>query len=464
MPQNSTMDAVTLADALNEVSNVLRAKAGQRGRTKDAYTASPSPRLYGEGLFGLCGTNDVISALVEDDAFMNWLNWRRNNLYTITVKVLSWEGPEGASDGAPSVGYLSEDCVTPNSIEWGKCVINFYKGYYGRCGQDISVVRLDERFCESEPILRINGTLVNNNAEWQAALAGNALKNDLSMDLVIGDHSSDSGMLNGLENVVKTGWTNAETGDVCTHVDSIVIDWGNADTTGIPALLQEVIGRLRQRAKSAGGISDNDITIMVRSEMRDCIVNAFACESPCGTGDVGNPVTNIVLDSRAARDRYLVGGQNGDGYISVAGHPISFLVNDWLPVTSGGAGVWSSDVYVLVRRVGAREVLYGVYHDMTNPVGIANEYGAVMQATDGGRFLVYSKFDEACFKTCLLVRPGLVCEAPWVQARIQNVGCSMVALTPLTPEERDEYGVNFEDLYEAGAEPGLNPLELVLPR
>lgn len=453
----NTIQTIEMADALNEVAAVLRGKAGRTGRTKDAYTATPTPRLYGDRLFGLCGTNDVISALVEDDAFLRWLSWRRNNLHTITVKVLSWEGPAGASSGQPSHGYMTDPCAQPYSVEWGRCNICFYKGLYGRCGQDIAMVELDEKYCENEPILRIDGALVSNNAEWQAALAANILRDDISQDLIIGNHGASAAMFSGLENIVKTGYVDCETLDACTHVDSIVVDWGSQGVGGFAALLQELIGRIRMRARSAGGVDDNNIVIMARTEMRDCIVNEFACEQPCGTGSAGNPIINVAVDARAARDRYLVGGQNGDGYIVVAGHPISFLVNDWLPVEScegGGAGSYVSDVYILVRRIGPREVFYGVYHDMTSPVGIANGYGAKFQATDGGRFVVYSDFDETCFKTCILVKPGLVCEAPWAQARIQNVCCSMVELAPVTPDERDEYGINFSDLYQAGVEPG----------
>ncbi len=447
-----------VADALREVADIIQSRSGQKGLRRKNWGDDLAPvagtRLYGDRLFGLCGTNDVISALVNDESFLRWLNWRRNNLYQITVKVLSWEGPEGAHDGSPSVGYMTNACEPPNSVEWGRCNICFYKGLYGRCGQDIATVELDEKYCESEPILRIDGTLVNNNAEWQAALAAQILRDDLSQDLVIGNHGASTAMFSGLENIIKTGYVDCETGDRCTHVDSIVVDWGSNGVAGIAALIQEILARLRLRAKSAGGFTDADVAIMVRTEMRDCIVNEFACEGP-DCSDYAMPTIKIDV-ARDTRDRYLAGGANGDGYISVAGHVVSFLVNDWLPVEScvgGGAGSYVSDIYILVRRVGAREVLYGVYHDMTSPVATANSYGADFQATDGGRFLVYSNFDETCFKTCVMVKPALICEAPWVQARIQNVCCSMTELEPVTPEERNEYGINWDDLYPAGDEP-----------
>ena len=458
-----TMNNIMLADVFREVSDVLAAKAGQQGRykgLKDAYVAAPGLNLYGGGLFSPCGDNEVLSALVTDDAFASWLSWRRNNETRMIVKVFSWKGPEGAADQQPSEGYLTDKCAVGEGIEWGICEICYWKGEYERCGQDIAVTELDEKYCERYPVFRIDGSLVQNNAEWQASLAAQILKNDISQHLVIGNQATTF-QFSGLENVVKTGWVDCRRNQVCTHVDSVVVDWGNASVSGIAALLQEVLGRLRLRARDMGGFSDNDAIVMLRSEMRDCLVNEFACESPCGVGSAGNPVTNIVLDSRQARDRYLVGGQNGDGYIPVAGHPISFLVNDWLPVEScpGGGGLsFVSDIYVLVRRVGNREVLYGVYHDMTEPVNIVNSYGGTMQSTDGGRFLIRSRFDEACFQTCVRIKPALICEAPWCQARIENVCCSMTELEPVTPEERDEYGIDNELLYQVAAWSGAVPM------
>jgi len=448
-----------LADALRAVGDIVQSQAGQKGRYKDAYTSAPGLNLYGGGLFSPCGDNEVLSALVSDDAFAQWLRWRRNNEVRIIVKVYSWRGPEGASDNEPTGGYLTDKCAVGNGIEWGVCEICYWKGEYERCGQDIAVTELDERYCERMPLLRIDGSVIDNNVEWQASQAGQILKDDISQHLITGSVATLYQM-DGLENIVKEDWVDCRRNQVCSHVDSVVVDWGNASVSGIASLLQEILRRLRLRAREMGGFSDNDVIVMLRSETRDCLVDEFACESPCGTGSAGNPVTNIVLDARQARDRYLVGGQNGDGYIPIAGHVISFLVNDWLPVSScpgGGAGSYVSDIYVLVRRIGNREVFYGVYHDMTKPVNIVNEYGAGFQATDGGKFLIRGRFDEACLQTCVRIKPALICEAPWCQARITNVCCTNT-LAPITPSERDEYGIDWDLLYPVTAFSGAVPL------
>lgn len=420
---------------------------------KAAYDAAPGVMIYGQGLFSLCGDNDVISLLVRDEGFLRWLNWSPNNAIVRPVKMLTWVGPEGTSEADIQPGWLADDCPVPNSVEWGKCEINFSKGQYGRCGQDIAALDIGLKYCDQEPTYRINGTLVDNDAEWQASLASMVLRDDVSEGLIIGDHSTP-GQFDGLENLIVDGYTDFRNGDVCPQVDSIVVDWNNAGPADLPPLIAEIVQRIRYRARGSGGVNPADMVIMLPGFLRDCLVDVYACEQPCGTGTAGNPITNIVVDARNARDRYLVGGQYGDGFISVNGTPISFLVNDWIPFAScpgGGANSYASDIYILTRQVGPRQVIFGEFQDLgAGAAELNRQFGGGYRITDGGRFLVYSRQDETCFNTCLITRPGLVISAPWAQARIANVCCSVNSLTPLSPNPGSEYFLAYGDLYQAG--------------
>lgn len=426
-------------------------------------TANPGAydTIYGTGLFNLCGDNDVISTLVEDDNLLRWLQWLPNNERTRFVKMLTWRGPDGSSWDVltPTVGYLAADCDEPNSVEWGKCETSMTKGLYGRCGQDIAMVNIGYKYCDKEPIYRIDGSVINNDAEWQVALASAVLKNDISQHLITGD-ASVTNQFNGLENLIKTGYVDVQTGEPCSQVDSIIYDWANQPIAGLAAVLAEIIARIKLRARSAGGVNvSQDITIMLPSFLRDCLVAEFACSGPCASGD-GSTVMVIQADATSNRDRYLVGGANGDGWIPINGEPVSFLINDWIPFQScpgGGAGSYVSDIYVLTRRIGNRTVLRGEFQDFSDgAAAMARAMGSnVVRVTDGGRFVVYSKMDELCFNTCLVTRPGIYLSAPWVQARITDVCCS-TNLAPLSPDSASEYLLDWDELYPA-ANPGFVP-------
>ncbi len=449
------MADIQVADLIAALEQV-NSRQGLGAQFKDALSASPGNTIYGQGLFSLCGENDIVSALVRDDALLRWLPWLPNNERNRFIKVLSWVGPEGSSWDVqvPTQGYLGEDnCAPPNSVEWGKCEIVLNKGLYGRCGQDIAAIDIGYKYCNAEPIYRIDGTVINNDAEWQLSLASSVLKDDLSEHLIIGDQSTPQQM-NGLEQLITTGYVDARTGEPCSQVDSIVYDWANASISGIYVLLVEIVNRIKLRARAAGGVNvTRDLTIMLPSFLRDCLVNEVACEGPCASSVVDATVAIINTNARADRDRYLTGGANGDGWIPINGVPVSFLVNDWIPFQScpgGGAGSYVSDIYVLTRRLGNRTVLRGEFQNLTpSAAALAKNFGSQQfRVTDGGKFLVYSKADETCFNTCILTRPGIYVSAPWAQARITNVCCS-TTLTPISPDPDTEYFLDYDELYQA---------------
>lgn len=420
---------------------------------RDVLEANPGIGIYGNhnqgvGLFALCGDNDIISLLIRDEGFLRWLRWSPNNFVTRPVKMLSWIGPEGTAEHNVTAGWLADDCEVPNSVEFGKCEIDFAKGLLGRCGQDISAITLGERYCDKEPIYRLDGSTINNDAEWQAAIAGMVLRDDVSELLVTGNKVT-AGQFDGLENLVDDDYYDYRTGLRCSHADSIVVDWNNAALTDLPSLIAEIVARIRYRAKGIGGVNPADMVIMTTSHVRDCIVDTYACEQPCGTGSAGNPITVITSDAIAQRNRYLTGGQYGDGFISVNGIPISFLINDWLPITSCGADAWGSDVYILTRQVGPRQVMFGEFQDLRVAAGELNRvFGGGHRVTDGGRFLLYGRKDELCFNECIVTRPSLVVSAPWAQARIANVCCGS-QLPPLSPDPDSQYFLDYNTLYTA---------------
>lgn len=424
---------------------------------RDVLDASPSIGIYGnhlqgQGLFALCGDNDIISLLIRDEGFLRWLRWSSNNFVTRPVKMISYVGPEGTAAHSVTAGWLADDCEPPNSVEYGKCEIDFQKGMLGRCGQDISAITLGERYCDKEPIYRLDGTVINNDAEWQAAMAGMVLRDDISELLITGDNTT-AGQFDGLEQLIDDNYHDSRTGLRCSQADSIVIDWNNQGTDGLIGVIAEIVARIRYRARGLGGVNPADMVLMTTSFMRDCIVDLYACEQPCGDGSAGNPITIIATDAIANRNRYLTGGQYGDGFISVNGVPVSFLVNDWIPFSScpgGGANSYVADIYLLTRQVGPRQVIFGEYQDMSMASDVLNRvFGGGHRVTDGGRFIVYGRKDELCFNECIITRPGLVVSAPWAQARIANVCCSVDQITPLSPDPDSEYFLDYTHLYTA---------------
>jgi hypothetical protein len=460
---------IKVADLIEALKYLDTKKTMRQGRRDDFNVtgAGLGQTWYGNGLFSFCGDTDIVSLIIRDEALLNWLQWIPNNDIHRIVKAVTWAGPDGVEFGGQGCtsGAMTDICARPESVQWGKCEYRLGKGLYGRCGQPIGAMNQGLRYCNAEPIYRVNGTLIDNDAEWQIALAANVLKDDLSRDLIIGDSAND-GEMDGLEKIIKTGYTDYRTGKSCNQLDSIVKDWANGDVDcSLLDCLAEIIERIIRRSKSVGVIDTvNDMALMVPTFLRNGLAKTAACcVSPCGSG--AHDQAYMWVDGRQVRsdyNDYLQGGAFGDGWIPINGRRISFLINDWMPVAScpgGGANSYVTDMYVLVRRIGNRTVLRGEFQDLNPSAALMREYfGDSYRITDGGKFLLWSVKDNLCFKTCLITRPGLYLSAPWAQARITDVCCSMSCEKPESSEpcgtsgpdfNVNEYFPGWQTLYEA---------------
>jgi len=413
--------------------------------------------FYGDcGLFGMCGNNDLMSLVMQDTSLSAWLSWHENNEAKIYVRMLRWRGPEGSAAGQGiGSGAISNPCSDPDSWEWGVGSILLQKGLLGREGESIDITDVGERYCDVQPIYTLDGTPISNDLEWQALGAGEVLRDDIQRMLITGN-PSNSGEFKGLELLVNTGYTDIDSGNAMPWVDSLVVDWDSNDIMDsvtingtawkIRQVVTAMVRRIRQRAKSRGGIAAGDMVLMVNEDMRQTLMDAWACSAICASEDWAATTGGVVgiLDTIQARDLkngWLAGGLFGDGMLPVDGQPISLLVNPWLEGTwDADAGAFVSDLYILTRKVGAREILYGIYHNMNaGSQAFASQAGYQrFTTTDGGRFLIGSSVTNLCIKAKTWIKPGLYCSAPWAQGRLTNIAYNTV-LDPVSPVPGSDY-------------------------
>lgn len=433
------MDVKQLIDLLERFDK--QGPAGLGKGFKGVY-GTEGQQMYSWGMFGYCGPDAVISAVVNGHPFSNWIGWTGENVDRRAVKILTSMGPSG-TDTAPTSGVMTGKCAECNSVQWEKCEIDMVKGLLCRCGNEIAAVDIGYGYCEAQPVYRVDGTLIRDDAEWQAALAGNAIAQDLEGMLVQGNRANLN-EADGLERLVREGYTDCRTQNACEAVDSIVVDWAfdglNGAVNGhgnIIAKITDIIRRFKLRAKGHGGINiAADVTIMLPSHLRDALVDYWASfGSFLVTGQIAIDAT--VMFER--RESFITGGLFGDGWVPVDGSPVSLLCNDYIPF--GGFNGSCSDIYMLTKKLGTVVTLTGFFQDFSvNAAALASRFGADrFSVTDGGRFLMYNRnTQETCFNTCLITRPGLYMSAPWVQARIYDV-CVTPQFAPISKQPGSYY-------------------------
>lgn len=406
---------------------------------KEASLTPGTVSIYGRmSLFSPCSPGDVFGLQVETHGLMAWLGWRANKYYSRRVDFLTYMGPAGTSDGTATTG-ATDPCADPPGWEYGSCGYNLiHKSWYARAGDALSPHTIVQDRCETSPRYRINGKLITDDMEWQMNGMMTALEQSIRRDQVHGSHSNANEM-NGLESLIVTGYDDDE-GNLCPMVDSITVDWANDDLDGdvngygnFFDYMDEIVTELEWRASAIGGISESDMILLTSRFMATCLLDSYACYTTCGVTSTSDITDQALRAQQRAMRRDLNGGPLYDGRTAVgyihlkSGRRLPIMVEDVLDVTRFGATTnYCTDIYLLTRRIGSQDVLYGEFLDLRvweNRVR-AKDTNFRGKADASGRFAVKGKEDNFCTQMIIGTSPEIYLSAPWAQVRIQDVCCS----------------------------------------
>lgn len=419
---------------------------------KETALTANQTTLYGcTGLFGLCGPDEVIGLSLTDDKLVEWMGWQSSSVCEQFIKFLTYVDVTGTAAGTPGTTAMAP-CDDPIVGEKGTFEIFLGdKGLLGAAGQPIPLTKVGERKCDKQPTYTLpfpgfpNGVRIDNDIDFEAIVAAEALKADLSRLLIDGDKDT-AGQFDGLQQLVNTGYVDVKTGTTNAGIDSTIVAWANDNMDGsvnglgnLIAMVIALVRRIKHRVQLAGkgNIALGDMVLVMPTFLRDCFLDAFACYGLCAPSQY-NELFRDNLAVREFRDRFN-GGLFGDGYITVDGVPIPVITHDWLSIGQAGAGVFTGDIYILTKRLGATSVLYGQYHPLNEAVDVAAKFGADhYRALQGGRMIQWSKWDNLCVQTALAIKPNIYLSAPWAQARITNVACTPL-LAPLSNDPQSAY-------------------------
>ena len=399
-------------------------------------TQSTIPTIYGvSGLFDLCGDSDLMSLSFEGTSrFLDWIGWERTDVFKIQKYFVTWRRPE-YSGGNPTAGYVADPCADPNGVEWGKC--DFTLTDFARLRREGPVRDITEttglRYCEAQPRLRLDGTPINDDREYDMRITTEVLIDDLKR-MVMDGNKSTPGQFSGFFNLVKQGYTDSD-GRLCSSMDSIIIDINNNDLDGgagmtwngaaidaafnfidiLLAAFRQIIQKIQWSPPlAAQTITEGDIVLVVPTTLGRCILDAFTCWSVCPGVQYREANLN-TLEARNFRNG-LNGGMFGAGQIFLDGYTIPLINYDWGLIN----GPTRFDALLLTGSVGAMKIIQGQYLDLD---GVQEARPDRFMVTDGGRLLTWSVDDHTCEQRVVEHRPRLLCWAPWAQARFSNIVC-----------------------------------------
>lgn len=402
--------------------------------------------LYGESmLFNLCAGDSLaaLSLIGRYPQFLNWLGWDLTNIFRAHEYFITYAGGAGTAAGTVASGTISNPCAPGATVEWGFCdwsIEGF--GTFRRSSPVRNMTRDNLRYCDQQPIYRIDGSTIDSNSEWDLFLVTTAIIQDLTRAVITGNKQSDANTFDGLLRSIKTGYQSSSSVD-CKEMDSLIIDYagnqmcpvngatgvtvnGNGAPDGFVLIdfIKEAIRRVFWRAgKSSFGrsIAPGDMIILMPESWISCLLDCWTCYLKCG----GDFLRMDSLDARAFREK-LDGGLYGDGQlIGFDGRTIPImafdegLINE--PADPEEDPDYTADILILTRTIGGQPVLRGQLKDLSNVPALADDK---YQTTDGGKLLMWHNLDNTCRQLHVEMQPRLVNRAPWSQIRIKNVKCN----------------------------------------
>lgn len=400
--------------------------------------------IYGRySIFDPCSPGDVFGLQVQTVGLMQWLGWRPNRFYRRRVDFIPWYGPEGTV-ACNSVTGAGNPCDDPRGWEYAVCGYDLtHTSWYHRAGDPLNPHTIVQDRCETTPRYRLNGQAILDDVEWQMNGIMNVLQQDIRRDLIHGSHTN-AYQMNGLESLIATGYQN-DNGTYCPQIDSITVDWAHDDLNGdvngygnFFDYLDEVVTEIEYRASAIGSVLETDMVLFTSRFMATCLLDAYACYTTCGVTD-SSDITDQALRAQQRQARFnLNGGPLYDGAAAVgfiqlkSGRRLPIMVDDAFDIEKGGAG-YCTDIYLLTRRIGSIDVMYGEYLDLrTYENRIRGQFQDFTARADAaGRFVTKGKEDNWCIQLMMGTSPEVYLAAPWAQARISDVCCSRKR-TPLT--------------------------------
>lgn len=406
---------------------IERADAGAN-MALDAAT----PTIYGcAPLFDLEAEDALMSLSFQADPFLDWLGWTATNQCYIRKYFLNFVRPKYAN-GSPSTGALANPCADPNTFEWDTCDFTLEDFARLRRGSPVrDLTKLDIQYTWNQPRYRLDGTVVNNDREFDIRMAMEVMLQDLRA-MVIGGNSATPGEFDGLGQLIKYGYANSN-GTVCKMMDSIVVDWnGNSMAGGSGVtwngvavdsgfsfidVVLDIYRKIRKRIRMAPAINSQqlvpgDMVLVIPEDFANSILNQFTCWTVCN-----NDITQLQsYEARAFRDK-LNGGKFGMGTITLDGFEVPLMPFDYGTINS----VNNFDAYFLTGQSGNVKLLHGQYNDMGGAPKIAPDRYSI----DGGRFLTWDEYVHTCSQNFIEMQPRLLDWAPWAQARISDISATV---------------------------------------
>jgi hypothetical protein len=237
----------------------------------------------------------------------------------------------------------------------------------------------------------------------------------------------------GLETLVNTGYRDAETGQACAAADSLILSFGDQNVSSASStlinLLVYMVRNIRYIAQRTGLMPAKWTLVMPFSLFYEIVqVWPITYSTYRVAGNIPTGATQFVsADSVLAMRDAMMGDMNTltGQYLLIDGEKVMVTIDDSIPETATGGGVFESEIYYIPLTVlGGTPVTFLEYFDYRGEsISFANLMApGSFDTSDNGRFMWHHKPPtNFCVQTLAKTEPRLLLLTPYIAGRITNV-------------------------------------------
>lgn len=231
----------------------------------------------------------------------------------------------------------------------------------------------------------------------------------------------------GLDSMIKTGYTDADTGIACPAADSAVLSFNAAvdgtisagDPRNIVQAVSDVVWALKDRATEMG-MDTTQFAIGMRKELFRSVVEVWACNYATYRCSVAN--NGVYQDARDTNGLRLemMSGQ----YLLVDNVPIPVVFEEGIPQDSLGGNQFKSDMYIIPVSWEGMPLVRMEYFPMDNQyiqefssfVG-SDQVGVI----NNGLYLIGNRHNGFCKEYLFGAKMRVILETPFLAGRVDDI-------------------------------------------
>lgn len=233
---------------------------------------------------------------------------------------------------------------------------------------------------------------------------------------------------NGLDRLIRTGWTDADTGQAVSMLDAAVAAFnanadGGTDSAGrtvIAALIDTYYGQVDFLRRL--GIQPV-FALVMRPELFRALAAVWSCSyatTRCISSSAGAPVVRDAEMQRRLYEELLAGM-----YLPMEGDNVPVILDDAIPQDRMANNYYKSDIYGIALTGNGIPTLYGEYFDMANGEAMeaVNFMGldAATTTYNDGLYRAFKRVTGGCLEYDFFARVRLVTNAPFMHFRLDDV-------------------------------------------